>query len=137
MLVQFSALAQFLVYAQIERDEGVRCRECALALYRRHVSMTLTLGWWGLAVLGLPLCIWGNRRALARVRRLGPVQSMGTTAARFAVGPDGTTADTGTSQRHGRPLDAGRPLRMRISSYSIVYALVMLTVAIFVVHKIN
>jgi hypothetical protein len=137
MPVEFTALAHFLVYLRIERDRGVRCRECALALYRRQVSMTLALGWWGLGALGVPLCIGHNRRALARVRRLGPVQSAGESTARFAVGPDGSTTDAGALKRHGRPLDAGRPLRKRISTYSVFYALILLTVAVFIIRGSN
>ena len=135
MLVEFTALIHFLVFAQVEQDRGVRCRECALALYRRHVSMTLVLGWWGVALLAVPLCIWRNRRALARVQHLGPVRNAGPAAGRFVVGVDGTIFDMGISERHGRPLDAGRPLRMRISSYTIVYVLIVLTIVVFIIHN--
>jgi hypothetical protein len=140
--VEFVTFIHVLFWAQIERDNGVRCRDCALALYRRYVSMLLVLGWWGPgAILGLPLCVWRNQQALARVHRLGPVQGACATAARFAVGRDGTIADAGTRTRSGArtrrcsPLDAGRPLRKRISSYVIVYVLIALCVIVFINHN--
>jgi hypothetical protein len=136
--VEFIALVHVLFWFQIERDKATRCRDCALALYRRHVSMILILGWWGLAQSWEYHSVSGetneHQRALEQVQRLGPPRQ---TTVRFTVGKDHTIADAGPATHPGRscnPLDAGRPLRKRISSYLIVYALVALIVVIVVNH---
>jgi hypothetical protein len=58
------------------RVKGVFCRECAIALFRREMNLTLATGWWGVIsfFLGNPITIIYDLVQRARVARWKPPQ---------------------------------------------------------------
>ena len=58
------------------RVRGVFCRECAIALFRREMNLTLATGWWGIIsfFLGNPITIIYDLVQRARVARWEPPQ---------------------------------------------------------------
>jgi hypothetical protein len=58
------------------RVKGVFCRDCAIALFRREMNLTLATGWWGVIsfFLGNPITIIYDLVQRARVARWKPPQ---------------------------------------------------------------
>jgi hypothetical protein len=90
---------------------GVFCRDCAIAIFRREMNLTLMTGWWGMLSFAIlnPLTILSNLFQRARAGRLpAPVRSA-------AVFP---------------PLDMGRPVLLRPGIIVPIVLAVLLVLAV-------
>ena len=58
------------------RVRGVFCRDCAIALFRRQMNLTLATGWWGVIsfFLGNPITIIYDLVQRGRIARWAPPQ---------------------------------------------------------------
>jgi hypothetical protein len=88
---------------------GPYCRDCGLALFRRHMDHTLLLGWWGVtSFFGNFVAVARNVRAWSALRRL--------------------TAPVGPPEQ--RPLDPGRPLVGRFGVWAVAAAVLVLALVL-------
>ncbi len=113
---------------QIEHDKGIYCTQCALTTHRACMTVVYLFGWWGIgSIISVPLCYILNRRALKKVERLGPTEPY--SAATFVVGEDRRAIE---SVAGSQPLNPGRQLRQRVSSYLILLVLAVTACILYI-----
>jgi hypothetical protein len=111
--VRFASVVHLLVAWQTHVDDGPYCRDCALALFRRHMSITFVGIWWGPGALAFPVYVLLNYLAWSECRRLPAPQRRASTG--WAAGRGGLTP-VSAPPVIGFPLDPGPPLRRRWTS---------------------
>ena len=95
--VEFRAHRGMILLMQFISMNGPFCRDCGLAMFRKHTADTLWQGWWGfLSFFITPVIIMINLMQRPRVARLAPPSRHPETVAPLAA-----------------PLDPGKPVYQR------------------------
>jgi hypothetical protein len=123
----FRWLVTVVIVAQSEYEKKWYCRDCGLAIYRTFCERTLVGGWWGVQGLCVPLVLFLNHVQFQYIRAL-PLPAYQT--ASFSVDTNGIAKAEHTAAGHTAPLDPGKPMLQRWTTYIAPAVLVLLLLLI-------